>query len=288
MRTLTAGMAGHLTGTAHTRCDMLLLDLRDGTSIGITSHDSDLDYDIGDGTVTYDSGTGILASDVSQSCGLEANNYEVTGPLSDIVTLEAVAGGRFDRARARLFQVNWKNLGNGAIKIMAGSVAEARVEGGKFIFEIRDDFDLFNQTVGRLITNGCDADYGDARCGATPETVVGTVAAVTSAMQFTVSYAGSFANDYFNKGTVEALTGELAGTLPVEIEDWTVGGAITLFTPLVEAPAIGDTFTVKRGCGKSRADCMERNNILNFRGYPEVPGSDQALRMAIPGQGNEE
>jgi uncharacterized phage protein (TIGR02218 family) len=285
-RTLTAGMTGHLSTRSHTRCNMLLLDLRDGTSIGVTDHDKDIDYDIGDGSVTYQSGTGILTSDVSLSASLDADNYEVTGPIGDTVTLEAIAGGRFNRARARLFQVNWKDTTQGAIKLLAGNVSQGRVEGGRFVLEIRSDFDRFNQVVGRLITNNCDADYGDARCGATPESVVGTVASVSSALSFTVTFTGSYANDFFNGGTVEALTGDLAGTDPVEIFDWTSGGAITLFAPLAEAPAVGDTFTVKRGCGKSRADCMARNNILNFRGYPEVPGTDQIFKPTIPGQGN--
>ena len=266
---------------------MLLLELRDGTSIGVTDHDKDLEYNIlGSGNVTYQAGTGILTSDISLQTGLDADNYEVTGPIGDVVTREAVLGGRFNRARAYLFQVNWKNLTDGAAKLLAGNVSEARIEGGRFVFEIRSDADRFNQVIGRLITNNCDADFGDARCGATPESVVGTVTAVTDESNFIVSYTGSYANDYFNFGTVEALTGDLAGTDPVEIFDWTVGGAVSLFIPLAEAPAIGDTFTVKRGCGKSRADCMARNNIVNFRGFPEVPGSDQILRATIPGQGD--
>ena len=284
-RTLTAGMTAHLATSSHSRCNMLLLDMTDGTSLAVTDHDRDITYDIGDGAETYLSGTGILTSDVAMSIGLDADNYEVSGPIGDTVTLEALLGGRFNRARARLFQVNWKDLTQGAIKLLAGNVSQVRPEGGKFVFEIRSDCDAFNQTVGRVIANNCDADYGDARCGATPDSVVGTVTAVTDAMTFTVSYTGSKANDYFNGGTVTALTGALAGTNPVEIFDWTVGGAIVLFAPLAESPAVGDTFTVKRGCGKSRADCMARNNILQFRGFPEVPGSDQVLRATVPGQG---
>ena len=103
----------------------------------------------------------------------------------------------------------------------------------------------------------------------------------------TVSFAGAYANDYFNKGTVIGLTGANADVV-CEIEDWTSAGVITLFAPLPEIPTIGDTFTVRRGCGKSRADCMARNNIVNFRGCPEVPGSDQVLRMPIPGQGSDQ
>lgn len=286
MRTLGGALTSHLATRSHTRATMLLLDLQDGTSMGITDHDQDIAFDIGDGSVDYQAGTGVLVSDVSLKTGLDADNYEVTGPIGELVTLPALLGGRFNRARARLFQVNWKSLGSGAIRILAGSVSDVRIEGGKFIFEVRSDCDLFNQVVGRLIVNQCDADHGDARCGRTPESVVGTVTAVTDEMQFTVSFTGSYADDYFNFGTVTALTGALAGTAPVEIHDWTAAGAIVLFVPLAEAPEIGDTFNIVRGCGKSRADCMARNNILNFRGFPEVPGSDQVFRPTIPGQGN--
>jgi uncharacterized phage protein (TIGR02218 family) len=288
VRTLSTALTSHVAGRSHTRATMLLLELRDGTSIGVTDHDKDLNYNIlGSGIVSYQAGTGILTSDISLQAGLDADNYEVTGPIGELVTIEAVLGGRFNRARAYLFQVNWKQLSDGAIKLLAGNVSEARIEGGKFVFEIRSDADRFNQVVGRLIVNNCDADHGDARCGRVPESVVGTVTAVTDEMRFTVSYTGSYANDYFNAGTVEALTGDLAGTDEVEIFDWTVGGAIVLFAPLAERPAIGDTFTVKRGCGKARQDCIDRDNILNFRGFPEVPGSDQILRATIPGQGND-
>lgn len=279
-------MTGHLAGRSHTRCKMLLIDLEDGRSIGITDHDKSIDYDIGAGSVTYDAGTGILTSNVALSASLDADNYEVTGPITgtDPYTVDAFLGGKWNRARARLFEVNWKDLSAGEIKILAGNVSEARVEGSKFILEIRSDMDRYNSTVGRLITDSCDADFADGViCQATATEIVGTVTAVTDAMRFTVSFTGSYADDFFNKGTVEFLTGNLSGTKKIEIEDWTSGGAITLFMPAVEAPAIGDTMTIRDGCGKSRQDCMAHNAIEWFRGYPEVPGR-KALMPAVPSQ----
>lgn len=285
-KTLSAGLAPHLAGHSHTRCNMLLLDLVDGTSIGITDHDADLAYDIGDGTVTYSAGTGILASDVALSAGLDADNFEVRGPIGTTVTLAAVLGGVFNRATARLFQVNWNSLADGAIKILKGSVCEARVEGGEFVFEIRDDVDRLNQTVLRTLANSCSADYADqVQCFAVATDITGTVTSVTDSMRFTVSFAGTYANNFFNKGTVIGLTGANAGST-VEIYAWTSAGAITLFAPLAVTPAIGDTFTVRDGCGKSRSDCIAHSAIVWFRGFPEVPGSDQALKPAIPGQGS--
>lgn len=281
-RTLSASLTSHLATRSHSRCNMLLLDLRDGTSIGITDHDRDLTYDIGDGSVTYSSGTGVLTSDIALSCGLDADNYEVSGPVGDDFTLAGLLGGRFDRARVRLFQVNHKNLAAGAIKLLAGNVCDVKVDGGKFTLEIRSDVDRYNQVVGRVIMNNCDADFADGvRCQATATEITGTVTSATGGLLFTVSFAGSYANDFFNLGTAVGLTGENAG-VTVEIFDWSAAGAVELFAPLPNTPAVGDTFTIRNGCGKSRADCMAHNAIRWFRGYPEVPGR-KALMPAVPG-----
>jgi uncharacterized phage protein (TIGR02218 family) len=286
MRTASAPLQSHLAGRSQTRCWMLKLELKDGAVIGVTDHDQDLPFDLGDGERTYRADTGIFPSDVALQAGLEPDNYEVTGPIGETVSREALLGGRFNSARAWLFQVNWRSLGSGPLRFMAGDVVQTRPEGGRFVLEVHNDFHRFNQPAGRLVTNNCDADYGDSRCGAEVEAIVGTVVSAIDAMRFTVSFAGSYASGHFNLGTVQALTGSLAGTAPVEIFTWTAGGAITLFAPLADVPQVGDTFNIRRGCGKSRADCMARGNILNFRGYPEIPGSDQILRPTLPGQGN--
>lgn len=286
-RTLSAGLTAHVATRAHTRCRMIAIVPQIGDAFGLTDSDKDRDFTLSEvGALTYQSGTGIYSSDIALSCGLDANNFEIRGPLKSDgpISKTQVLGGVFNYAEVYLFEVNWKSLADGAIKLLPGNVLEARIEGGEFVFEIRDQFDKYNQPIGRVITNQCDADFGDARCSATPVSGTGTVTAATTGLQMTVSGVVA-ANDFYNKGTVIGLTGDNAGVV-MEIEDWTSSGVITLFAPLPVVPTIGDTFTVRQGCGKSRADCMDRSNIINFRGYPEVPGSDQVLRMPIPGQGN--
>lgn len=289
MRSVTAAMADHLAGRGHSRAWMLRLDLRDGTIIGLTSLDQDVAFDLGDaaGLVTYQARTGAKISDVELVAGLAPSNFEVSGPFAELVTLEAVLGGRFNRAQVRLFQVNWRRPGDGALKMLLGNLTDAKPQGGEFLFEVRSEADKFNQSVGRVLSPLCWADYGDVFCGATVETVVGTVTSVTDEFTLTLSYAGSFADDYFNFGTVEALTGELTGTDPVEIYRWAVGGQVVLYAPLAEQPQVGDTFTVKRGCPKNRTACIDRGRMAFFRGQPDIPGTDQILRPTIPGQGNE-
>jgi uncharacterized phage protein (TIGR02218 family) len=283
VRTLGANLTSHIAGDAHTRCNMLRLDLVDGATLAITDHDKDLTFNLGDGAVTYLSGTGILASDLSLSVGFDADDVEISGPIDDNVTRIAVLGGRYDEAVARLFQVNWSSLADGAIELLKGRIVLASVEGSQFKFTIHSEITKFSQSIGRVITAYCDADYGDARCAAVVTPLAATVTAVTDERSFTVSFTGSFANDYFNRGTVTFTSGALNGTRPVEVFDWTSGGAVILWTGLPESPTIGDTLQLRQGCGKTRADCMAFNNIVNFRGFPDVPGSDQVLRYPNPG-----
>lgn len=294
-RTLTPAMEAHLAGGDLALVMMLRLDLVDGTTLALTTHNAPLAFDLGDGNATYYPNTGIIPSDVSLSAGLEADEVDVTGPVADAavnpwdVTRAAVIGGRFDDARGRLFMVNWEDLGAGAIKLMDAYVVKADVKGVEFSLTLHSQIGKLQQEIGRVITAYCDADFGDARCTVVPQTVVGTVTGATSDRAFTVSFAGTFANDFFERGTVQFLTGALAGTRKVEISSWSAAGAVTLFMPLAEVPEVGATLTITQGCfdpatraSKTRAACMHFSNIDNGRFFPDVPGSDQVLRYPVP------
>lgn len=277
MRTLGGALVSHLATSTHTRCTMLRLDLVDGTTLAITDHDRDLAFDLGDGEATYSAGTGILPSDLALSVGFEGSDIEVEGPIGDTVTATAVNGGRYDDATARLFQVNWKSLGSGAIKLLKGRVVLAEVNGGRFKLTIHGEQSRFSQTIGRVVSAYCDADFGDERCGYPVVPVDATVTAVTDERTFAVSFTGSYADDFFNFGKVTFTSGALQGIRPVEIFDWSAAGSVALWTPLPEPPQVGDTLELRQGCGKTRADCMAYNNMVNNRSFPDVPGSDQVL-----------
>ena len=52
-----------------------------------------------------------------------------------------------------------------------------------------------------------------------------------------------------------------------------------------EAIAAGDTFIVTAGCDKRFQTCHDRfNNVLNFRGFPHIPGNDFVISYPLPGQ----
>jgi uncharacterized phage protein (TIGR02218 family) len=292
-RTIDAGLATHIA-TGKTRlATCVLFDLRDGTSLGITDHDKDLSVALGDSpATTFRADVGALPSAVSLSLGFDADNFEVTGPIGSVVTRVALLGGRFNRARVRLFNVQWDNTTRYA-RLMAGRVTGARVSGGAFTLEVRSSMDALNQTIGRVLSPQCSNDFAVfdppfSRCQATAQTWAAAVTAVTDDMQFRVAWTDSpppEATDVLN-GLVEFTTGSLAGTLPVELFSLTGSplDEIEVYQPLVEMPEVGDLLTVTEGCDKLRATCKLKGQILNFAGFPDLKGTDDYLKMPIPGQ----
>ena len=290
-RTLGGALVTHLASSTHTRARMVRIDLKDGSTIAVTDHDRAPVFDLGDGSATYSPRTGIIASDLALSTGFDSDDVEISGPIVETateawhVTRAAVLGGRFDDATVRFFEVNWASLGSGAIRLMKGFVAKSDVEGSKFKLTVHSEISRFKQEIGRTITAYCDADFGDSRCGYAVTPVAATVTSVTDATQFTVSFTGTYADDYFNQGTVTFTSGALNGTRPIEIFDWSAAGQVALFMEAAEAPEVGDTLDLRQGCGKTRDACMAYDNIINFRGFPDVPGTDQVLRYPNPTSG---
>lgn len=284
-RTLGAGLATHLASgtTKLSRC--LRLDLLDGTSLGITDHDQDISINLGDGLLTYEAETGVVPSAVSLSIGLDADNLEARGPVSDLIAATAILGGRFDQAAARLFDVKWDSPAV-FMRLLKGKVTQARIEAGEFVLEIRGLQDAYNQSIGRVLSPVCSYDLGDARCQVdlTDFTFPATVSSVTDDMHFSVTYTGATPTaNQLNFGTAEFLTGDLAGTRKVEVFSHS-GAAIVLFAPLAELPTIGDTLELIAGCDKLRSTCRDTyENAINFGGFPDGPGSSQYLKYPIPG-----
>lgn len=284
----TAPFDAHLaTGrTKFARC--LLLRMLDGNSLGITDHDRNLVIDLGDGfgDTTYYADTGILPSAVQLAVGLEADNFEVTGPITNRLTRAQILGGRLDMASAKLFDVRWDQLSDGYIPILKGYVTGANVSGGMFKFEVRSDSDRFNQVVGRILSPYCDNDFGDEKCAYySVESDAVVVDVVTDLLTFTVTgFPGATPIDgYFNAGLAEFSSGPLLGTRSSQIFKWTAASKqVVLESPLPDLPVSGNTLTLFRGCGKTRQDCKDRNNILNFGGFPDVPGTDKTLRYPVP------
>jgi len=88
-----------------------------------------------------------------------------------------------------------------------------------------------------------------------------------------VRFAFGYAQGYFTYGTLIWTSGDNEG---YSQDVWRFSaGQVTLMVPMTYAIQAGDTFSIVAGCDRLFQTCKDRyNNVLNFRGEPDVPGID--------------
>jgi uncharacterized phage protein (TIGR02218 family) len=189
--------------------------------------------------------------------------------------------------------VNW--LGTGQRVLMRrGAIGQIRRGRLAFVAEVRSLAHVLNQTVGRTFQATCDAELGDARCGVDLEDPAfkgaGAVLDLLRDRAFTASGLGAFAPGWFAFGTVEWTSGANAGRKTEVLSHDLIDGVAIL--TLLEAPvrpiAEGDAFIARAGCDKRIETCAEKfANVVNFRGFPHIPGQETVLRYASRDGGHE-
>jgi uncharacterized phage protein (TIGR02218 family) len=253
---------------------------------GFTDHDEDIAI----GSTACRAACGLTGSEATQKLGLAVDSSELAGALSDDSLNEAdLAAGRYDGAGVELWLTDWSEPGL-RVLLSKGTLGEVRREGAAFTAEIRGLSDRLGQQSGGLYTATCAADLGDARCTISLADPAfhgsGTVAGLRSTSTFTVTGLESFDDGWFRAGKLTFTSGANAG-LSVEVKSHRKAAPVTLdlWQPMPEAIAAGDTFTVTAGCDKRFQTCHDRfNNVVNFRGFPHVPGNDFVISYPLPGE----
>jgi hypothetical protein len=87
---------------------------------------------------------------------------------------------------------------------------------------------------------------------------------------------------WYQYGTLQWLTGENAGKITeVRQQTATQSGlpcVITLLEVMPNPIGLGDTYRIMVGCNHVRTECQSKfNNVLNHRGYPDMPTEDRIL-----------
>jgi len=286
MRTLPVGLQAHLDTGATTLCWCWRLTRSDGTELGFTDHDRDLSFD---GT-TFEADSGFTASEIASSVGLSVDNLEAEGALqSDHMSEADLAKGLYDNAVVEVWRVNWADVSE-RVLVRQGNLGEVAINDGAFVAEIRGLAHELNQDQGRVYQGQCDADLGDTRCGVDLDNAAylgsGTVDSTVSGASFAATGLGGFDAGWFTRGFVTWDTGGNAGE-KMEVKLHTkASGTVTIAlwqTPAVGV-SIGDTFTIRAGCDKQFTTCKAKfSNVVNFRGFPHIPGNDFVIENAKAG-----
>lgn len=285
MRTIPSNLAAHLAEGATTLCHCWKLIRRDGKTFGFTDHDRDLAF----GGTTFAARTGLEAAEATAELGFAVGGGEVSGALvSAGLTEDDISSGLYDDASVETWLVNWSNVSE-RLLLDIGSIGEIRRADGTFVAEVRGLMHRFDEERGRLFRATCSADLGDAKCGvnlsSSAYSDTGTVTRTDGALGIVASGIG-FADGWCTGGKLTWTSGANKN-LSIEVKVHRAIGGSDEFDLWQRAPQpieVGDTFRVTAGCDKTHATCRSKfNNILNFRGFPHMPGNDFIVR--VPHQG---
>lgn len=275
MKTLSANLKAHLQGDYLTVCTLWKVTRADATVYGFTDNSRDVVYD----GVTYAAATGHTPSSISTNAGMNVDNLEVEALLdAGSITVADLEAGLWDFAQVEILIVNYLSLGDGHMMLRKGWLGNVKNGRSGFTAELRGMMQPLQQVIGRLYTPNCDATLGDARCAKSlvAFTVTGTVDSAASARVFTDA-ARVEADGYFDGGLITWTGGANSG-YSMEVKTSTALGVITLQQPMANAIAMGDTYSLVAGCDKTLAKCRDTfNNVVNFRGFPHVPGIDRMV-----------
>lgn len=275
-----------MTDRTTTRARAWRLVRADGLTLGFTDHDRDLAFD---GTV-FRAGAGMTARALAQATGLAVDNTEATGALTDAgLTEPDILAGRWDGARLTIWEVDWTDPASRRI-LFRGSLGEIARQGGAFRAELRGLTEALQQGGGRVFGAVCPAVLGDARCrfdlsaeGYSVDTRIVGVAAEGGEVEITPlpQPAG-----WFTEGRVRFLDGTAAGLQAVVRADLAAGDLrrLALWAAPGLRPAAGDAIRIEAGCDKRFVSCRDKfSNVVNFQGFPHLPGEDWLILAPRPG-----
>lgn len=281
--TISAQLQSHLDECTTQLCRCWVVRRKDGRVFGFTDHDRDIFFN---GT-TFKADTGLTAFSLQQTTGLSVDNSEAMGALSDAAITEAdLSAGRFDDAEVESWLVNWEDPSIRNLQFR-GTIGEVQAGGGAFRAELRGLSEVLNQSKGRVFQSLCSAGLGDAACGIDLDDpayfAVATVTGSSNAGTLTVVGLETFQDGWFERGALEILNGVasgLSGSIKFDTR-LSTESQIRLWEELRGSVAPGDQVKVTAGCDKRLATCRDKfNNLLDFRGFPDIPGED--WMMAYP------
>ena len=266
-----------------TLCRAWAITRKAGTSFGFTDHDCELSFD----GITFRADSGLTATALAQSTGLSVDNTEALGALTDAAVREDdIEAGRFDGADVRAWIVNWAQPDTRWLQFR-GSIGEIRRAGGAFHAELRGLTEALNRPLGRIYQKPCTAVLGDRACAFDVTQpgyhYEGPADRMKDGRIFEWDALGGFDDAWFQRGRLDVLSGTSSGLWGMIKKDSTANGVrrIELWEPIRGGLAETDVVRLTVGCDKRFDTCrLKFNNLLNFQGFPDLPGDD--WQMAYP------
>lgn len=277
MRIISPQLETHFEGGLTTLATCWKITREDSTELGFTDHDQPLTID----SVDYDSLAGFTPTTVENKSNMSVDNLDVEGQVfPSKITEEDLLAGLYDYAEIEIFIVNYEDLTQGKLVVKRGRLGEVTLNSQMFQAEVRGLTQHLSQTIGDVFSPSCRAILGDSKCKVALAgfTVSTTVSEVTNNQTFKAT-ALTEAAGWYTGGEIEWTSGNNAGR-KMEVKEF-ASTQVVLALPMGKSVSVGDGFDIIAGCDKTRETCQNKfSNIINFRGEPDVPGTDKLLTTA--------
>lgn len=277
MRELTHSLKSHLEKELTTLATCWRIERVDGMIMGFTDHDQML---IVNGE-QYDSIAGFTPSSIASNSEMAVDNLDLTGhTFPSKITAKDLLAGLYDMARLEVLSVNYNEPDSGKLIQKCGIIGEITLNKNMFCAEVRGNTQLLSQTMCQSYSPHCRAQLGDRQCGFDLKTIGYTAdSAITEIIDNQTFLTANLDqhHGWFKDGYLIWNSGENTG-IRMEIKEFS-RFSVTLALPMPFAMKIDDSFTIYAGCDKSSGTCLDKfKNIINFRGEPDIIGSDKMMQ----------
>jgi uncharacterized phage protein (TIGR02218 family) len=277
MRRISPEFEQHLLSEVTTLATCWRIIRQDGVELGFTDHDVLIVIE----TLEFDSISGFTPTTIESKSNMSVDNMEIEGAsFPSKITESDLLAGIYDYAEVEIFLVNYEDLTQGKMVIKRGRLGEVTLSKQMFRAEVRGLTQHLSQTIGEVYSTTCQAVLGDELCRVNLATcTVKTAVTETLNKQSFVAKSLTQKPGYFSGGEIKWLSGVNIGAR-MEVKEF-ANSTVTLVLPMGSSIEAGDIFTIVAGCDKAKETCIAKfNNILNFRGFPDVPGIDKLLATA--------
>jgi uncharacterized phage protein (TIGR02218 family) len=193
----------------------------------------------------------------------------------------AVKQGVFDGADVTFYHAYWPQQAytpviapTGVVTMFVGRVAPVKAGRVTTSFTINSYLDLLNQNIPRNIyQTRCINTLYDGGCTLNQASFAVSGAVLTGSTASIINATIANATGYFDFGKIIFTSGANNGiSRSIKQYVYAAPSTIALMSPLPNAPAIGDTFSIYAGCDKLQKTCSSKfSNLANFRGMPYIP-----------------
>jgi len=260
------------------------LERTDGVIFYFTDHDSPLVV-LGD---TYVPVGSFISSATEQQANLEAANMQVVGYIkASVITDDDLRAGLYREAEITEYMIDWQYPWVGPMMTTRYWITDTTFSGEHWEATLEGVTRWLVPRAGDLYSRVCRWDLFDDRCQIVKATYkvsddIDSIGTQRRIFRTTFTLAGGTALSDYQTGHVEWTAGNNDGLLD-QIHDMVlVGGStydVTLQLPSAFDMQVGDTFDIYPGCDKLKGTCIDTyNNIVNYGGFPSVPGTDRMMR----------